>query len=38
MGVLAAQKMASILKNDEPLTNEKIVINPKLIPRETTLH
>ena len=36
MGQLAAQKLLSILNKYEPLVNEKIVINPELIIREST--
>lgn len=36
MGLLACQKMISILHKNEPLTNEKIVINPELVIRETS--
>ena len=36
MGQLAAQKIVSILAKQEPLVNEKIVISPELIIRETT--
>lgn len=36
MGQLASQKIVSILNNEEPIVNEKIVIDPKLILRETT--
>ncbi|GAA0880820.1 LacI family DNA-binding transcriptional regulator [Algoriphagus jejuensis] len=36
MGELSAQKIISILGKNEPMDSEKIVINPKLILRETT--
>lgn len=36
MGLLAAQKMISILKGNEPLANEKIVIEQELIIRESS--
>lgn len=36
MGLLASQKMVSILNHIEPNINEKIVINPKLEIRDTT--
>lgn len=36
MGLLASQKMVSILNNNEPFVSEKIVINPKLEIRDTT--
>ncbi len=36
MGRLAGQKMISILNYDEAVVNEKVVINPELILRETT--
>jgi len=36
MGALSVQKILSIIRNEEPLTNEKIVISPKLVVRETT--
>ncbi|MCJ8165722.1 LacI family transcriptional regulator [Pontibacter sp. E15-1] len=36
MGELAAQKIVSILRHNEPMLSEKIVINPELILRETT--
>lgn len=36
MGLLASQKMVSILNNNESFVGEKIVINPKLEIRDTT--
>ncbi len=36
MGQLAAQKLLSILQQHEPLEDERIVINPELIIREST--
>ncbi|MEQ8472826.1 MAG: LacI family DNA-binding transcriptional regulator [Marinoscillum sp.] len=36
MGQFASQKLCSILKKNEPMSNEKITINPKLILREST--
>ncbi len=36
MGNLAAQKLLSLIRKEEPLTNEKIVIHPELIIREST--
>ena len=36
MGALASQKIISILKHNEPVLDEKIIINPNLVLRETT--
>lgn len=36
IGKISAQKILSIIKNDEPLINEKILIESELILRETT--
>lgn len=37
IGKIAANKMIAILKGDKQLTNEQIVVSPKLILRESTL-
>ncbi len=36
MGQLAAQKILSIIQNEEPMVDEKIIINPELIVRAST--
>lgn len=36
MGQLAAQKLVSVIKKNEPMDGEKIVINPELVLRGTT--
>jgi DNA-binding LacI/PurR family transcriptional regulator len=36
MGQLAAQKILAIINKQEPTTNEKIIINPQLVIRQTT--
>lgn len=36
MGKLAAEKLLAIIQNEQPMTNEKIVIDPELVIREST--